>query len=157
MMDMKDKQIADLRVMGSKSITNIGHIVGLSHSRVSKRLQKKEVQEYIESLQRRLMKETLPGAFDNVNTAIGVYLHTEDQQMREHGFRASMEVLKAASILPSPTPSVFIQNLQQNNIMSPIVAEVLKKHFMGMTAPIDMNEEGEENAGEDQEEGQGEV
>ena len=114
-----DEYIAAKTVEG-ESKAQIARELGLSPLTVSKRLQRKHVAELVENLRNGLVTTTLPSAVVNVKKVIEEYAdsHATDElgkmpealhQRREHGFKASIEVMKGAGLLPSNGGNVYVQ------------------------------------------------
>jgi hypothetical protein len=132
-----DLQIAELRAAGS-SLQQIATIQNIDKSTVSRRLQRADLAEYVETLKSSLINEGLETAQKNILHAIKSYQtttgnETEQTQLREHGFKASNSLLTACGLLPSNAPSIIIQT---NNFVSPVVERILAEH----TAPTNITD-----------------
>jgi hypothetical protein len=128
----RDLKMAALYV-GGKSQKEIGLIMGLKRNAVCAVLNKKDIKDYINNLTKMLVEEEAGEAYLNYSYAIKSYQSPEsDQQLRDHGFKASGEVLRSMGVLESNRVSVNFTNItnQQTNIVSPMLQELIKKHFM---------------------------
>jgi hypothetical protein len=66
----------------------------------------------VEDIQERMVSQALPRAVDNITYAIDSYQTAKDDpQLREHGYKASIATMQAANVLPSNSPSVYIQQI----------------------------------------------
>ena len=62
----------------------------------------------------------------------------KDKDERRLGYEASKELLKIAGILPTATPSAFIQQTykeQSNFMLSPVIRELIEEHNKKMQFP----------------------
>jgi hypothetical protein len=66
----------------------------------------------VEEIQSRAISEYLPQAAANIGHAINSYRDPEsDTILRDHGYKASVEMLRATGILPSHTTSTYYQQI----------------------------------------------
>lgn len=104
---------------------------GLSEAHVRQILKKENIADFIEEVTKAItLKEGLE-AYKNISYAIQNYRTTDDQQLRSHGFQASMDLMKSIGVLESRNVSISIQNIQntQNNVVSPMMQELIQKHL----------------------------
>lgn len=130
--------IAKLRAQG-KTYREISDEVGISAPAIHRRVNKnQEIQRFIEAYHKRLVHRSLPKAVKNVEHAISAYTdpqQKDDQQLKDHGFKASLEVLKSAGLLPSQSQAFFIQQVFNDNravVVTPEVDRVLD--LVGLSA-----------------------
>jgi hypothetical protein len=117
---------------------------GYDHSTAARSLQTSEAKAIIEAIHSRVINEAVTQGADNIIHAVSKYKSIPasgdlaDPQLREHGFKASMEMLRSIGILPSHTQSVMIQNIYNSttNILSPALSQVLVA-LAGSYAPPD--------------------
>ncbi|HRQ68407.1 MAG TPA: helix-turn-helix domain-containing protein [Candidatus Syntrophosphaera sp.] len=133
--EVREASIARMAVEGV-TYREIGDRFGISPSRVSEILNRDEVRRYIDRVTNRMISETLEKSYENVHYVVERYRSNEDDKEKEHGFRASLEVLRGAGVLPGAAQSLTIANItnSQTNILSPVVAELIKKH-LGLDVP----------------------
>ena len=127
----RDLKMAEMYV-GGKSQKEIGVIMGLKRNAVSAVLNKKDIKEYTNKLTQMLVEEEAGQAYLNYSYAINSYQAPQsDPQLRADGFKASGEVLRSLGVLESNRVSVNFTNItnQQTNIVSPMLQELIKKHF----------------------------
>lgn len=129
----RDTTIAEMRLQG-KSIREIAKEIGLDKSQVCRVLNDKEVKEILDKVHR------FYGGFaeDVGREFMGLCLLSSDPAIRE---KAIKEYHKIMGISPAHTPSIFIQNLYQDNrqqIISSDVLTLLGKHLSDPRDTIDM-------------------
>jgi predicted transcriptional regulator len=111
--------------------------VGIIQQGVSYHLAKPEIKAIIEETHKSLVQEIVERSAANITHAVMHYqdepreviLHDNkgnerdvklviDEQLREHGFKASIKMLESTGILASPAPSIFVQQIfnQQTNV-----------------------------------------
>ena len=123
----KIHQIASLSVAG-KSSREIEAITGIDHVTVGRKLIKHR--DLVEQLQAEFMQSCSEKAVANIKDLINNYDPKEaDKDLRAWRIRASMETLRGLGILPSQGTSIMVQNIynQQNNILSPMLTELITK------------------------------
>jgi predicted XRE-type DNA-binding protein len=147
-MKKRNLAIAKMRLDGM-SQREIGRKIGLKRNAVSAILNKKDIKEYIQKLTTMLVEEEAGEAYLNLSYAINSYQSKDaDPQLREHGFKASGEVLRSLGILESNKVSVNFTNItnSQTNIVSPVIQDLIRRHF-GLPEPdktiIDVTESGQ--------------
>jgi hypothetical protein len=138
----RNLEVAKKRLEG-KDLNQIGREVGLKRSRVGDILRRGDIKEFIEEVTKQITFVEGVTAYDNIAHAIDRYrkegketdakgkLIPPDFQIRDHGFRASMDLMKSLGVLQSDRLSVSITNISntQNNVVTPMVAELIRKHF----------------------------
>lgn len=82
--------------------------VGLSRSAVSRFARKEEVQSLVEGLREELITKCLMKTFQNIQFAIDSYQSTTDPQLKQHGFKASLEVMRGAGLLPGQGGNIYV-------------------------------------------------
>ena len=130
-MTPQELEIANQRAMGV-SIGQIGTDHGIPKSTAQYQLSKPELKAYIERVQADLIQSSLEIAKANYKYAIKKYQDQDtDVQLRDHGFKASKELLQATNILPSATTSIMIQQIYNDNRNE--VPDVVKELFARVT------------------------
>lgn len=141
----------------------IAESLGVSQPTISRMKDKGELKPYIEQAQLALL-DSLPDAIGNIKHAIDSYQKPGekvkirdkdgnekekiiiDEQLRDHGFRASLKVAESVGILPTNLQSQTIVNIlnQTENVINPIVVEYLKSRpgLLNMP-PLDLDEQEE--------------
>jgi hypothetical protein len=137
-----DTQIIANAAQGLSTRQVAARIPDVSHSTVARRMRAPEIRAEIDKLHAELMSRSLAQAADNVQHMIDNYKvpgltvvktardgsRTEqpqfDEQLREHGFRASMELLRSVGILPSQGTSILVQNIYNDNRTNEIPPEI---------------------------------
>jgi hypothetical protein len=107
-MDKKDMIMATLKANGDSNRT-IGKKLGVHHSTVTRRMQQYDVQEYLQYVTEQIRTKIIENAVDNIDTLVRDYKLTQDRQMKEHGFKASMELVKGiipAAFAPKRTETI---------------------------------------------------
>jgi hypothetical protein len=128
----QEQKLIELKARGATDRTT-GQAIGLNHSNVNRQSNKPSIKERIKALQEKIITELSDTAYNNLKHAIDYYktpvstkqytdskgkihiLQTIDEQLREHGAKFSLEVLRAAAALPSHNVSLFIQNIYNDN------------------------------------------
>ena len=110
----------------------IGNAVGLHQTTITRTLQKPEIAARIEKLQNKVADQYMEDAVENFGHAITSYRKLgpkDDFQLREHGFKASVEICRSIGILPSHAPSIMVQNVLNvsQTVNSPIVDRLLNQ------------------------------
>ena len=157
MLTPQDIQLAEQRAAG-QTLENIGNLNNLPLTTTHRRLQRPEVKALIERIQAELIETSVPIAADNIKHAVEKYkepattitvtdkkgntkeLPYVDEQLREHGFKASQRLLESVGILPSHTPSVLIQQIFNQN--DPQIGQELgqlKEFLLSRYGPDDHN------------------
>jgi len=153
--------IAEQAAMGVPQ-AKIAEQVGIDQSNVSRAINRDEIRQRIEEVQARVYSEFLSTAVSNIGHAITNYqkpgkkikktikevtTETEefDEQLREHGYKASVEVLKGAGIFPTQVQSIYITQINQTNItqVPPVIADLLKlreEQFKALSEQYDVLE-----------------
>lgn len=133
-----------MSVMGI-SANKISERLGVVPSTVTRIQKREDIQKLIEEQNKRYL-ESLPSAVDNMNFLVNGFLDETkkdepDKSMIEYGFKASTKVLESAGITTSPNPSVFIQNIfNQQNLITPMANALLDKYLEGL--PVEISNEG---------------
>lgn len=144
MITERDAKVAEM-VAAGRSQREIGKAIGVCQQTVSKMIQQPELKELIEQQSRRLV-EKLEKAVDNISYAVDNYqakptevkLYNKkgdeigakllvDEQLRDHGFKASVKIAQNAGALPGEAVSVFVQqNIYNDNRGAVIPPEILR-------------------------------
>jgi transcriptional regulator with XRE-family HTH domain len=138
----RNLKIAKMRV-GGMSQREIGRKIGLKRNAVSAILNKKDIKEYIQGLTAMLVEEEAGEAYLNLSYAINSYQSKDaDPQLREHGFKASGEVLRSLGVLESNKVSVNFTNItnSQTTIVSPVIQDLIRRHFGIQEPPKEIEE-----------------
>jgi hypothetical protein len=105
--------------------------VGYDHTTVSRALHTPPAKAIIEAIQARIINEAITQGADNIIHAVTSYKSIPpngegaDPQLREHGYKASMELLRSIGILPSHSTSVFIQQIFQGSRVPQVIVDIL--------------------------------
>jgi hypothetical protein len=126
MLTPQDMVIAEQRAQGVP-IRQIATSVALDKSNVCRKLSKPELKEHIEALQEKLVTHALDRAAKNLINLVDNYETATEPQRVEHGYKASVEVLRATGILVSNTQPMFIQNIFNHTDVH-VTAEVDQLH-----------------------------
>jgi len=104
-------QAAKLLAKGKKQV-KIAQEFGVHESTISRALQTQTAKDIIEGIRDRIVRQAIPQAADNLTYAVNAY-QTEgtSDQIREHGFKGSRDILAAVGIIPTHTQSVMIQQI----------------------------------------------
>jgi hypothetical protein len=125
---------------------DIAPIVGLSHTAVNNHQNKPETQAQIAKIKAQLLDQAAQQSADNIIYAVQGYKQgirgddgKIDTQLRDHGYKASVNILQSIGLLPSHTAPTLIQ-INANNIqLSPQM-----ERFMAMSAPAGLPPDAEE-------------
>lgn len=142
------KDIASDIAIGDKSIVKIAEEHGIVPSTVYRLMKKEDVKELIEQQSQELVK-LIPKAVENIKGLVEDFATTVDLKRtdkdgkettvkvlkldkddRKLAYDATKKVLEAPGLLGGGVPSVIIGKLtvnQQNNLISPIVMDILKQ------------------------------
>lgn len=115
--------IATLRANGAKQ-SDIANAVGLTQNAVSCRLRNQTLQDFIRGYHERLINKTLPKAIENVEQLVDRYNDETDSQRKDHGFKATTEILKSTGIFVGSSPSALVVNNVQT-VLNPSVETLL--------------------------------
>ena len=129
----QEQKLIELKAAGATG-RNIGEEIGLHPSNVSRNANRPDIKARIEALQERVINEATDQAADNIIHAVSQYRQIParggkaDAQLREHGYRASMEILRGIGILPSHMQSIYIGQIINGSqtVMSPVLFRVLE-------------------------------
>jgi hypothetical protein len=112
MITAQDMAICEQRAAG-QTLEQIATSNGLGHRSVAyRKLSRPELKEIVESIQEDFVSKSVPEAAENIVYAIKAYKDKDsDTQLREHGFKASQRALEMVGILPSHTPSLYVQQI----------------------------------------------
>ena len=106
----------------------IANQIGCSQQRVNQLSNKPDIQKEIKAIQEKFYQDNLSQAVENFH--ILIHSNPEDKQDKYLKYRASEKVLDSAGVTGGSTPSIFIQqifNQQNNQIVSPLISDVLDK------------------------------
>jgi hypothetical protein len=110
MLTPQDIALVEQRASGA-TFRQIETITGVDHATAARRLSKPELKEHIEALQEKLVTHALDKAASNLINLVDNYETATEPQRIEHGYKASVEVLRATGILVSNTQPMFIQQI----------------------------------------------
>ena len=109
-----DKKIAALAAIDTP-VADIARQVGLGRTSVYRHLEDDEVKDRLKAVQAELYKgETLEIAVKSFKNLIAGYPQ-DDPQLREHGYKSTVELLRSANVLSTNKPSVYIENVNNDN------------------------------------------
>lgn len=147
---LRDLKIIEGTVAG-KTCEQIGKEVGCAKSTVHKVQHNPDVKTKIQKIYNKLVGESLDLAASNIAYAIKHYQDRKlqdvkdnqgnvkkvwilDEQLRDHGFKASQKLLESAGLLTSHQVSIVHQTFvnQQNNVVSPVINDLISKYFGGV-------------------------
>lgn len=122
-----DIKIAAERANG-ETMQKIANKNGCDVSTISRKLQKPEIKALVERVQSQVVEETAQTVADNLIHLIRNYKSQSCESKaseieKAHGFKATERIAEAIGILPSHTPSIIINRLNQQNVS--ISADVL--------------------------------
>ena len=104
-------QAAKLLAKGKKQV-KIAQEFGVHESTISRALQTQTAKDIIEGIRDRIVRQAIPQAADNLTYAVNAYqAEGTSDQIREHGFKGSRDLLAAVGIIPTHTQSVMIQQI----------------------------------------------
>ena len=127
-------------VLASTDMTNqnIADTLEVSRSTVQRVLRDSEVKSIIEDCKKTLVEKAYQKSVENVVHAVENYQNKEEKdqngkldgqtyQLKEHGFKASVEILKSMGLLSSNAPSFVVNslNVQNNTFISPLVSKAI--------------------------------
>jgi predicted DNA binding protein len=151
MITPEELQMADKRVDGA-SEQKIADGMGITKSKVHRHLSKPEVRTYIEEINQDLIQNALDAASENIKYAVKSYkegavikkmskkgevFEVADEQLRDHGFKASIRLLESNQILSSNIQSLYIQQIyndQRTEIshsIKELLAQIVKNDMGG--------------------------
>lgn len=135
---VRDVKIAVERAAGL-SCRELGKRYDLSKQTISDICARGDIKQFIEEITTSLALNEGMTAYQNVAHCINAYqkkktneLPKEDRiQLKDHGFKASVKVLESLGVLESQKTSISIQNITntQNNVVSPMMSDLIKKHL----------------------------
>ena len=154
-MTPQDMAIADDRVNGA-TLQKIANDHGMNVSTACRKLQKPELRAYLEEIQERLIHRSLEASVENIAYAVDYYrspgekvtvsrkdgstcqVSQKNEQLMDHGYKASVKICESVGILPSHTQSQVIVNiLNQGTVqISPAITRVLQQIFQ--SAPVSL-------------------
>lgn len=105
-----DIKLAKARAAG-KTLKEAGSIIGVSEATAHRRLSQPEIKALVEEITAKMIATSIPQAVENIQYVVEQYQTTDNQQVKDHGFKASTRLLEMAGIFPSHTQSVFIQQI----------------------------------------------
>jgi len=119
------------RLAVGESQERIARDVGLHQSQISRFVGREDVKPFIEQEQMRLL-EAVPEAVQNVKELVREMkkIPKKEIKRRELAYKASLDTLKAGGIMPSPFPSIVIQDNRTYN--NPLLQQVLSVHFRSL-------------------------
>jgi hypothetical protein len=129
------KQEIAKRLAVGESQSSIAKGMGICHTTISRFSRRDDVQRLIEDETRNLL-EVVPDAVENMKTLVREMkrIPKNDHKRRELSYKASQKVLESAGIMNTPTASQTLVNIvnKQENLIPPIIQELMKKHFGNM-------------------------
>jgi len=129
------KEVVQRLAVGERP-KSIAKDVGLHPSQIYRFAKREDIKPFIEQEQIRLL-EVVPDAVENVKELVREMkdIPKEEIKRRELSYKASLDTLKAAGIIPSSVQSQIITNIYQENnlIVSPVVQEIISKHVKSLT------------------------
>ena len=117
------QEIASMRAAGT-SLKEIAKNINVHESTISRRLNTQEMQEMLEREREEFLK-CVPQARQNLQKL--VMDHDDlpaDSQDKQRAWKTSIEIARAAGMLPSHAPSIYIQTLYQDNSTTVLAPEV---------------------------------
>ena len=127
-------QAAKLLAKGKKQV-KIAQEFGVHESTISRALQTQTAKDIIEGIRDRIVRQAIPQAADNLTYAVNAYqAEGTSDQIREHGFKGSRDLLAAVGIIPTHTQSVMIQQIinESTNIAATPESLSLLARAMGL-------------------------
>jgi predicted transcriptional regulator len=111
----------------------IADLLGVSQSTVSRLANRDDVKAMIEKETIRFLG-SVPKAIDNIADLVNEMPQITNVKEKELGFKASRNVLEAAGILISASPSLGVVNIVQRNsfVLSPVVQAMLDRFVESM-------------------------
>ena len=129
------KQEIARRLAVGESQSSIAKGMGICHTTISRFSRREDVQKLIEDETRNLL-EVVPDAVENIKNLVREMksIPKNDHKRRELSYKASQKVLESAGIMNTPTASQTLVNIvnKQENLIPPIIQELMKKHFGSM-------------------------
>jgi hypothetical protein len=124
--------IAEMRMNGA-TCREIAKQTGIHFTTIARRLTGTgETKAFLDKLQSALTGRALARAYANLDHSIHAYLKPDTSEPeRERGFKASIKVLEAHGLLPTHSPSIFVQN--QLNIQISETPAVVNELFSRST------------------------
>ena len=128
------------------SPSKIAKEVGVCRGTVYNALGSSEIREKIDRVRNEIAEKAYQKAASNVINAINTYEDDVEEKKRndkievmkkQHGFTASMDVLRSIGVLPSNAmaPQITnILNVQNNTIVSPVVERLLNQSLNSISA-----------------------
>jgi predicted transcriptional regulator len=126
MLKERDVQIAQMAIEG-RSQREIAEVAGVTQQAVSKVLNKDEIKALVDQAQEIIATGAITAADNMIGAAeyFRDYLkklkkgekmeQDVDKQMIDYGFKASREIGKSTGSLAGDAPSVFVQNIYNDN------------------------------------------
>jgi len=126
-----DLTIAKERAKG-KTLRQIATISNVDKATVGRKITKNpDIKALIERIQNRVINSAASQAADNIIHAVTSYRSKgikKDPQLRDHGYKASVQMMQGMGILPSHTQSQMIININNSGqmVISQDVLNILK-------------------------------
>jgi hypothetical protein len=124
----QEKQIAS-EIASGQTITQIASNHNVSRQAIMRQRDKPEIQEMIKAEREEFLK-CIPKARLNIESGINSYESLKDQSReKERAWRASMEVLRGAGMLPSKESSISVNqyiSAPHSQILSPDILRLLQ-------------------------------
>ena len=125
-----DLTIAKERAKG-KNLQTIADNLDIDVSTASRKCQKPDIKALIEEIQNRVINSAASQAADNIIHAVTQYRSKgikKDPQLRDHGYKASVQMMQGMGILPSHTQAQMIININNSGqmVISPDILNILK-------------------------------
>ena len=135
--------------MAGRSTPAIAKALKSTPKAVSAVLKAKPTRAILKEMKDRLLHEGLPKATEIVLNVIHSYedpLETdhlgratqEGLQRREHGMKASMRLLEATGLLPSPQAPILITNIDKSTTIIPLINVMLAKEMQTVAPVVDV-------------------
>ncbi|MBI5967915.1 MAG: helix-turn-helix domain-containing protein [Deltaproteobacteria bacterium] len=132
-------------VVAGQSQEEIGRTLGVSQSTISRLINKKDVKDLLEAETLKLL-ESVPAAVENIRDLVEEMkrIPKKEVKRRELSYKATIELLKTAGLLPTPLQAQTLINIYktQNLILTPIVQKMIDH----MLQPVPEPEEPDYNA-----------
>lgn len=138
--------------MAGNSTAEIAKTLQTTPKTVSAVLKAKPTRALLKEMKDRLINEGLPKATEVVINTIHAYsdaLETDDLgrptqeglQRRDHGMKASLRLLEATGLLPSPQAPILVTNIDKSTTIVPMINIMLAKEMASVTPPEAQNVE----------------
>ncbi len=130
-------RIAEL--IATKTPSEIAQELGVPRSTIYRRLAKTSTKRLVEIIQDDYTTSNLPVAAELMGDLI-----QEGKEINGQGrYKACERLLEGAGVLPSATPSIYIQQIFQNNqiTLNPVLKGVLDGHLKEMDEIVDVEAE----------------